>query len=83
MAARHGKRPARDSIQAARFAHDTAEGLMRVHRKVCGPCGRAGTDTRRLCDEGWALIKAVTRTGNRYRRLAELVAAQGEQGELW
>lgn len=83
MAARHGKRPARDLIQAAKFADDTAKGLWRVHKKVCVKCGRATNLPRDTCDHGWELAKDMTRTGNRLRRLTELAAAQGVQGSLW
>lgn len=83
MAPRYGKRPARDLIQAAKFADDTARGFWRVHKKVCAKCDRATNYGRDCCDLGWQAVKDMTRTGNRLRRLTELAAAQGVQGSLW
>lgn len=83
MATRRGPRPARDMIQAAKFADDTARGVWRVHKKVCVACNRATNLPRECCDEGWQFAKAMTRTGNRLRRLRDQAAAQGVQGSLW
>jgi hypothetical protein len=83
MAPRRGQRPARDLIQAAKFADDTAKGMWRVHKKVCVKCGRATNLPRDTCDEGWKLAKDMTRTGNRLRRLELAASAQGVQGSLW
>lgn len=83
MAPRRGPRPARDVIQAAKFAMDTATGFMRVHKKVCVKCDRGTNPGRDYCDTGWQAIKEVTRTTNRYNRAVAAAAAQGVQGELW
>lgn len=83
MAARTGKRPARDLIQAAKFARDTEEGIWRVHCKVCVKCSRGTIPGRDYCDEGWEIAKRLVKARNRHTELTELAGRQGVQGSLW
>lgn len=83
MAAGLRKRKAVDRLPAARRRLDEAKGIWRVHLKVCSRCHFAGSDYTRLCDDGWAQIKAVTRTGNQVRRLTEAAELDSRQGVLF
>ena len=83
MASRQRPESVRDPLTAAKHRHDEARGVWRVHLKVCAQCYRAGANYDRLCDDGWAQVKAITRTGNRVRKLTELRDWLGAQGALW
>jgi len=80
-----GQRPesVRDPLTAAKHRLDEARGIWRVHLKVCSQCYRAGAHYNRLCDDGWQQVKAITRAGNRIRKLTEQGQLQDAQGTLW
>jgi len=83
MAGRTGQRPAKYRLAAAQQQQATALGIHRVHLKVCVQCHRAGTDTARLCDDGWQQVKAITRARNRVRRIRDELDMHSRQGVLW
>ena len=83
MASRQRPESVRDPLTAAKHRADEARGIWRVHLKVCAQCYRAGANYDRLCDEGWAMVKAITRTGNRVRKLTEQAQLAARQGTLW
>jgi len=83
MASRQRPESVRDPLTAARHRLDGAKGIWRVHLKVCAQCYRAGVNYDRLCDDGWAQVKAITRARNRVRKLTEQQQLQQLQGTLW
>jgi len=83
MAQRQRAESVRDPLTAARHRLNEARGIWRVHLKVCAQCHRAGANYDQLCDDGWAQVKAITRAGNRVRKLTERAQLQAVQGTLW
>jgi len=83
MAQRQRAESVRDPLTAAKHRLDEARGIWRVHLKVCAQCHRAGASYDRLCDDGWQQVKAITRAGNRVRKLTEQQQLQQLQGTLW
>ena len=83
MASRQRPESVRDPLTAARHRLDQARGIWRVHLKVCAQCYRAGANYDRLCDDGRAQVKEITRAGNRGRKLTEQAQLAAQQGTLW
>lgn len=83
MATRKPVRSAVDRLKAARAVLAEEQAVHRVHLKVCARCSHARGDTMQLCDDGWQQLKAITRAGNRVRKLAESIELAARQGTLW
>jgi hypothetical protein len=64
---------------------EDAQAVLAAHRKLCGPCSKAKREDRTalLCDEGWQLAQAVTRTQLEQAVAEEVYGkATAAQGEL-
>ena len=83
MAQRQRAESVRDPLTAARHRLDEFRGIWRVHLKVCAQRYRAGANYDRLCDDGWQQVKAITRAGNRVRKLTGKQQLRDAQGTLW